>query len=118
MAKEKTLASGLASRQNFEGACPAPIDLNDIMRHALFGFALLIAIVGHSWGQSQPSPEQEAAAKHQELSKAANDKKIADFTKLLFDATAALAGMRRIAVVCIWLAGQAIEANGRTLGHL
>jgi hypothetical protein len=115
MAKEKTLASGLASRQNFEGACPAPIDLNDIMRHALFGFALLIAIVGHSWGQSQPSPEQEAAAKHQELSKAANDKKIADFTKLLFDATAALAG---IAVLQLFVFGWQGKQLKRTVEHL
>jgi hypothetical protein len=79
-------------------------------RHALFGFAILIAIVGDSWGQSQqPSLEQETAAK------AVTDKKIADFTELLFYATAALAG---IAVLQLFVFGwQGLQLK-RTVQHL
>jgi hypothetical protein len=86
-------------------------------RHVLFGFALLVAIVADSQGQSQqPSSEQEAAAKHQEeLSKAATDKKIADFTELLFDATAALAG---IAVLQLFVFGWQGKQLKRTVEHL
>jgi hypothetical protein len=86
-------------------------------RHALFGFALLIAIVGDSRGQSQqPSAEQEAAAKHQEeLIKAATEKKIADFTELLFEATAALAG---IAVLQLFVFGWQGWQLKRTVEHL
>ena len=86
-------------------------------RHALFGFALLIAIVGDSWAQSQqPSSEQEAAAKHQEeLIKAATDKRIADFTELLFEATAALAG---IALLQLFVFGWQGWQLKRTVSHL
>jgi hypothetical protein len=86
-------------------------------RHALFGFALLIAIVGDSWGQSQQlSSEQEAAAKHQEeLVKAATDKKIADFTERLFEATAALAG---IALLQLFVFGWQGWQLRRTVNHL
>jgi hypothetical protein len=87
-------------------------------RQALFGFALLIAIVGDSRGQSQQpsSSEQEAAAKHQEeLIKAATEKKIADFTELLFEATAALAG---IAVLQLFVFGWQGRQLKRTVEHL
>jgi hypothetical protein len=86
-------------------------------RHALFGFALLIAIVGDSWAQPQPpSSEQEAAAKHQEeLFKAATDKKIADFTERLFEATAALAG---IALLQLFVFGWQGWQLRRTVSHL
>ena len=87
------------------------------VRHVLFGFALLVAIVANSQGQSQqPSSEQEAAAKHQEeIRKAATDKKIADFTELLFDATAALAG---IAVLQLFVFGWQGKQLKRTVEHL
>jgi hypothetical protein len=86
-------------------------------RHALFGFALLIAIVGDSWAQPQPpSSEQEAAAKHQEeLFKASTDKKIADFTERLFEATAALAG---IALLQLFVFGWQGWQLRRTVNHL
>jgi hypothetical protein len=87
------------------------------VRHLLFGFALLIAIVGDSRGQSQQPPsEQEAAAKHQEeLIKAATEKKIADFTELLFEATAALAA---IAVLQLFVFGWQGKQLKRTVEHL
>jgi hypothetical protein len=86
-------------------------------RHVLFGFALLIAIVCDSWGQSQqPSPEQEAAPKHQqELTKAATDQKIADFTALLFWATTALAGIAGLPLLVFGWQGWQLK---RTVQHL
>lgn len=86
-------------------------------RHVLFGFALLIAIVSDSWGQSQqPSPEQEAAAKHQqELTKAATDQKIADFTALLFWATTALAAIAGLQLLVFGWQGWQLK---RTVQHL
>jgi len=86
-------------------------------RHALFGFALLIAIVGDSRGQpQQASPEQEAAAKHQqELIKAATDKKIADFTARLFWATVALAGIAGFQLIVFGWQGFQLK---RTVQHL
>jgi hypothetical protein len=86
-------------------------------RHALVGFALLIAIVGDSRAQSQqPSSEQEAVATHQEeLIKAATDKKIADFTELLFEATAALAVIALLQLLVFGWQGWQLK---RTVSHL
>jgi hypothetical protein len=86
-------------------------------RHALFGLALLIAIVGDSRGQSQQaSSEQEAAAKHQEeLIKAATDQKIADFTEYLFVATAVLAGVAVLQLIVFGWQGKQLK---RTVEHL
>jgi hypothetical protein len=86
-------------------------------RHALFGFALLIAIVGDSWAQPQPpSSEQEAAAKHQEeLIKTATEKKIADFTALLFWATTGLAVIAGFQLFVFGWQGWQLK---RTVNHL
>lgn len=113
------------------------------MRYTLACLVILTALTGNSWSQ-QPSPsprvesqppqrgteqvpfivktlptpptEQEAAAKHQEeLRKATTDQKIADFTELLFYATAALAGIAAIQLFVFGWQGWQLK---RTVHHL
>jgi hypothetical protein len=80
------------------------------LRHVLFGFALFIAIVSDSQGQSQQaSSEQEAAAKH------VTDQKIADFTEYLFWATTALAGIAGLPLLVFGWQGWQLK---RTVQHL